>query len=230
MLKTSKILGLAIATILTASIAALTLSNQVFAQVHGVDNLQPIVFGLAAHETQQGKVLAGELGHLPLLSTGSSGGTGSGSTPGPIISVVHAAGFKINIPNILTGCPAFSELGGITSECEKSAASLSAPSTQTSSQVGGTQEVGRIPVNVCGNSVNIVGSLSPSFGNICKLGSTVTSGVLGHLGANLDTTPGGGTGSGSTLGSTAPSGGTGSAMQCITITLPDGTKLCVMGG
>src|SRR5581483_2244374 len=111
MLKTSKILGLAIATILTASISALTMSSQAFAQAQnlfpgspnsaliegeqynlaGLQTQQGKVLaeqttksvlgdvclscwnGLAAHETQQGKELAGELGQL-----GANLGTGNG--------------------------------------------------------------------------------------------------------------------------------------------------------
>jgi len=67
MRKTSKILGLAIATILTASIAALTLSNQAFAQAQNLFPGSPNSaliggeqYNLAGLQTQQGKELAGQ--------------------------------------------------------------------------------------------------------------------------------------------------------------------------
>lgn len=68
MLKTSKILGLTVATILTASIAALTLSNQAFAAPESAHKLfqtlgQSLGHAgktLAGHGTQLGKELAGQ--------------------------------------------------------------------------------------------------------------------------------------------------------------------------
>ncbi|MGN6623465.1 MAG: hypothetical protein ACTHKK_04930 [Candidatus Nitrosocosmicus sp.] len=64
MLKTSKILGLTIATILTASIAALTLSNQAFAAPESSHKLfQTLGHAgkiLAGQGTQLGKELAGQ--------------------------------------------------------------------------------------------------------------------------------------------------------------------------
>src|SRR5581483_3412625 len=119
MLKTSKILGLAIATILTASISALTMSSQAFAQAQnlfpgspnsaliegeqynlaGLQTQQGKVLaeqttksvlgdvclscwnGLAAHETQQGKELAGELGQLGSEWNGQQLDAALGSIP-----------------------------------------------------------------------------------------------------------------------------------------------------
>ncbi|QKW10462.1 chaplin [Streptomyces sp. NA04227] len=39
-----------------------------------------------------------------------------------------------------------------------------------------------VPINVCGNSVNIVGALNPTFGNVCVNGDGHDKHDNGHLG------------------------------------------------
>jgi hypothetical protein len=58
--KTSTVIGLTIATILTAYISALTMSNQAFA-INNIDPQNPasLLEGEAGHEAQLGKILAG---------------------------------------------------------------------------------------------------------------------------------------------------------------------------
>jgi hypothetical protein len=63
--KTSTIIGLTIATILTAYISALTMSNQAFA-INNIDPQNPasLLEGQAGHEAQLWKILAGQEAHL----------------------------------------------------------------------------------------------------------------------------------------------------------------------
>ncbi|MFD5032627.1 chaplin [Streptomyces sp. NPDC058220] len=69
-----------------------------------------------------------------------------------------------------------------------------------------------VPVNVCGNTVNVVGLLNPALGNTCANTSDTTSGAAsdGYGGGSHATTPGSGAqADGSYQGGshTAPSGG-----------------------
>ena len=64
-----------------------------------------------------------------------------------------------------------------------------------------------VPVNVCGNTVDVVGLLNPAMGNNCKNGAEHAKGSKGSEGSNGSGGPGGGAAS---LGGTHDSPGVGS--------------------
>ena len=200
MLKTSKILGLAIATILAAYTSELSFSHQAFAQgcspTIGCKPVQPddALGGSIADTTQQvNKMLSGELGHLGAnLGTGGAGGVGIViPTDDNELSFFSSAGNSGNVGHILTklvGQTTKSVLGDVCLSCWNGFAEHE--TQQANEQATGL--LGGINSHAEGTNT-IAGVLTGGQG---QQGQTTT----GNLGS---TAPSGGTGSGSTLGSTA---------------------------
>ncbi len=141
-------------------------------------------------------------------AVGSPGVVSGNAAQAPVHVPVNFCGNTVNVIGALN--PAFGNT------CVNSGADATAEAAAVGSPGVGSGNVAQapidVPLNLCGNSGNVIGALNPTFGNSCLNGDVAPADGGGDMGSGDGSDDGDGDGSGSGDG-TGSGGGSGDGMD-----------------